>query len=786
MNAEQPVQTRGAGDIPAYVYPLLFVAGALPLWPFARRLPRSARAWVFALPPAVLALPFVLPGNWLLLAPLMMGVNLVFALLFLALSVSHREDAAMRSEFSGIGHRFRASLGIALCGVPFGLILVSVEQWLTDAWWSAYYPVNASIDSISHEIAAAWMLFTLVFAFTAFYVSPVARPITPLRVLKLLMGTFAAYLVVHQLYLLLVAIPEWQTEMREIFPNRVIAMREIFFHLLAYFAIPAVVGGGFYFAQGRRPFPEFAAGLASAALALGMAAWVSGMPIHYALLLGQQAEKSGRPSRAIPWYSRALTWSQSDKLKSYLQFQVGLLYRKTDHLDASRDAFMRVLVRYPQDESLLDDADEFKEKLATGYATRGRRVVIPGIEARTEYKSAYCVPNSLGLVLNFWGDRTGAKRIGSEITQLDRGSLLTDEMYFAESRGFAALAAPLCTFDQVHRLIDAGIPVLAFIPGHVLAVFGYDEALGTLVTYDVSTFDIWDDARQDRFAADWSQTYNTLGIVVPKNLLPRVRAVLGSDVEARSEAYVGYLLAAIDTEPETRLRYLRRASGHGFFPAGWEYRELSGDTTVAAGEDSSAEDFLLEHETGDPAPYVFTLDQFWRHRNREASAFLKNLAGQNPLSVPLITTLAGAELRAGKAAEASEVLLHSVPFENMDPAPAAFLLRHAAVAGDEEWVSRLSLELLGRNELKGDEAHLAYRSWRSAALRESSVDEILQTVHAYLERWAPYDTTAIGDLSDALARKSFRPNEAADARVWRKQSRLLEARRARLEWAAGK
>jgi hypothetical protein len=803
---EGALPSRELRRVPAFVYPLLFVAGALPLWPFVLRLPRALRFWVFVLPFLVLALPFVLPGNWLLLAPVMMGMNGMFAALFLVLQGPERENIAVRfgtPEYFTAGHRLRASVGITLCGLPFGLILVSMEQWLTDALWSVFYPVNASIDSISHEIVAAWVLFTLVFAFTAFYVSPALRPVTPVRILRLLMGTFLAYLIVHQLYLLLVAIPEWQTEIREIFPPWVIELRETFFHLLAYFAIPAVLGSGFYFVPGvghstsrSRRWREFMLGMVSTVLALGMAAWVSGMPIHYALLLGQQAEKSGRPTHAIPWYSRALTWSSSDKLKSYLQFRVGLLYRKTDRLDEARDAFMRVLVRYPHDETLLDDADEFKEKLAAGYATQGRRVVIPGIEARTEYKSAYCVPNSLGLLLNFWGDRTGAKRIGSEITQLDRGSLLTDEIYFAESRGFAALAVPLCTFDQVDRLIDAGIPVLAFIPGHVIAVFGYDEALGTLVTYDVSTFDIWTDARLNHFAPDWSQTYNTLGIVVPRNLLPKVRAVLGSDVETRSEAYVRYLLAAIDADPETRLKHLHQSLNHGFFPAGWEYRALSGDTAVAAGEDSAARAFLLAHETGDPSPYVFALDQLWRHHDVEAAEFLKDLGEQNPLSTPLVTALAAAAWRTGKPADATAVLLHSVSFENMDPSPAAFLLRHSgvntgegrAVGEDEdegEWVSRLSLELLGRNELEGDEARLAYHTWRTLALRESSLDEALETIHGYLERWAPYDTTAIGDLQQALAHKSFRPNEEADQRVWKKQLRLLEARRARLQWATG-
>ena len=189
---------------------------------------------------------------------------------------------------------------------------------------------------------------------------------------------------------------------------------------------------------------------------------------------------------------------------------------------------------------------------------------------------------------------------------------------------------------------------------------------------------------------------------------------------------------------------------------------------------------------------MFTLDQLWRHQDVQASEFLKELGEQNPLSTPLVTALAAAAWRTGKPADATAVLLHSVSFENMDPSPAAFLLRHADVQdprheNDEEgeWVSRLSLEMLGRNELEGDEAHSAYGTWRSIALRESSLDEALETIHSYLERWAPYDTVAIGDLQEALAHKSFRPNEESDERVWKKQMRLLEARRTRLQWATG-
>ncbi len=780
MNAEAPSQA--GRNIPGFVYPLLFLGGGLPLWPFAARLRSPAlRVLVFLMPIVVFGAPLILPWNWLLVSPAMVGANAVFAMLFLLFHPPRRSPPRGEGRV-GASERFRKGLALAVGGLPFGLILAGMEQWLTDALWSGYYPVNASLDSISREVGAAWVLFALVLTFTSFHVSPWLRPVTPTRVLRLLLWTFAGYLFAHQLYLVLVAIPEWQTEVREIFPPWVGGLRELLFQALVYTGVPAALGGLFK-SRGPRALRDFAAGLAAVGLSILAMAFVTGMPIHDALLLGQQAEKSGRPVRAIPWYSRALTWSQSGMLKSYLQFRVGLLYRKTGRLEEARDAFVRVLVRYPQDEELLADADDFKEKLQAGGKTRGRRVVIPGIEARTEYKSAYCVPNSLGLVLNFWGDRTGAKRIGSEITQLDRGSLLTDEVHFAESRGFTSLVLPLCSREQVIHLINAGIPVLAFFPGHVIAVFGYDEALGTLVTYDVNTFDIWDDQRWIRFDADWCQTYNTLGVVVPKELLPKVRKILGTDVEARSEAYVSYLIAALtEGAPDLKLRRLRRALGRGFFPAGWEQRSLSGEGSGDSAEDAAARSFLLAHETGEDAPFDFALDQMRRGRPTEAAAFLRRLGEHRTSSPSWTIALAGAELRQGKADEAAETL-RSIPVESLDPAAAFFLLRAGAREGDDGAVP-LSLNLLGREELRGDESRLAFQVWRAHAdFADNNFDDALNQIHAYLDQWHPYDTAAIAAFGEILGRKVFRPSEERDERAWRKRGRLLEVRRARLEWA---
>ena len=63
-------------DIPGFIYPLIFVAGPVPLWPFAFRLSPSLRVFTFAMPLLTLGLPFLLSWNWLLLAPFLRAAGI--------------------------------------------------------------------------------------------------------------------------------------------------------------------------------------------------------------------------------------------------------------------------------------------------------------------------------------------------------------------------------------------------------------------------------------------------------------------------------------------------------------------------------------------------------------------------------------------------------------------------------------------------------------------------------------------------------------------------------------
>ena len=66
-------------------------------------------------------------------------------------------------------------------------------------------------------------------------------------------------------------------------------------------------------------------------------------------------------------------------------------------------------------------------------------------------------------------------------------------------RGFL----PMAGLKDIKECIDAGFPVLVYVPAHVFAIFGYDEALDTFVTYDIATNDVWVEYLQKDFIKAW-------------------------------------------------------------------------------------------------------------------------------------------------------------------------------------------------------------------------------------------------------------------------------------------
>ncbi|MEO7426218.1 MAG: hypothetical protein ABI036_13605 [Fibrobacteria bacterium] len=767
----------GRGGVPGYVYFLMLLAGPWPFLPYLGQ----ARSRIFRVLLGMAALAplpalALLPFNWLFISILLIGWNLAWSFTAMVALPLQRGTASAVPAY----RRWRLSLALTVAALPLTVFLASMEQWLSDLLWSSFYPINASVDSISSELGEVWLNFGMLLYFSAIQSSKEGDSWSLSGLIELVLLVTGAHVFVNQLHLLLVTIPLWQVEELTIFPAWLDRTRHVLFFVLWFTSIPVLVHHCVRLRHGGKRFlGTYLLGLASVGLAMLGLAVVTGLPINYALLMGQHYEKSGTPHRAIPWYSRALAWSRSDNLKSYLQFRVALLHRKNGDLGESKEAFIRVLVKYYHDSRLLLEAHEFRDRLEKDRDSTLKRVVIPGIEARTEYKAAYCVPNSLGLVLNYWGDRSGAKRIGAEITQLDKGSLITDEAFYSEARGFASMVLPLRSLGDIFKLIDHGIPVLAFIPGHVIAVFGYDQVLQTLVTYDVNTFDIWDDQRWSEFSQDWSHMYNTMGIVVPKGKLPELKGILGKDIEVQNEAYLQYLIARMNEDDiDRQASHLGRSAGHGFFFADWEYESLIGRRPLPAVRDSVITGFMLGHDVYESQILEYLQSLYQRGDYARAIAFIERYRKENRLSSGMATLLAGCYYQLGDDGKAGDVLLGYIDLDEQETVTLEFLLGQDYVQDDPETARRIALKLLAsEDKIPGSAAELAFWTWRKHTTVDfRNIDEALAVMEGYVAKWNPYDHRALGELIDAFKLKTFRADDEFNKSNWEKKIRIYRNR----------
>ncbi len=308
------------------------------------------------------------------------------------------------------------------------------------------------------------------------------------------------------------------------------------------------------------------------------------------LAAGKYLERHARVSQALACYERGLTKKPEKETACWLQYRVALLYRKQGNIDRAQEGFRRVVATYNADDELVKQAGYFLKRLDD--FGNLPRVVLPGVETRTVYRGSYCVPNSMALVMRYWGRRIDAARIGAAITGLSTGTYAVDQAWFAHDCGMRHDFLTLATLGDIKRCIDAGFPVLVYVPAHALVLFGYDEALSTFVTYDVATNDIWTDYIQRDFVRAWKRQAATLVLVYP----PEKARLLPADIRERcrksTTEYLHYQIQFFDTlRPPQMIEHLKLAAGNKgefFLPAATLYMDYPGlRDSVAAWFDSA-------------------------------------------------------------------------------------------------------------------------------------------------------------------------------------------------------
>lgn len=270
-----------------------------------------------------------------------------------------------------------------------------------------------------------------------------------------------------------------------------------------------------------------------------------GYPANWFHSTGKYLEKEGRIAASLWCYERGMSKKPSGLHAGYLQYRIALLAHKLGEEGKARAGFRQVVSMYNRNEDLVETASKFLDNIDRNQG-RGKRVVLPGVETPTAYKGAYCVPNSLALVMRYWGADVDAATIGQAITGLDSGTMIVDQAWYAEQKGFRHDFLPAATMADIVAAIDAGFPVLVYVPSHVFAIVGYDEVLETFITYDVATRDIWVDYLQKDFIKSWKKEDTTMVVVYPPERADRLPAALRKALAETGGQYLHYHLHALD------------------------------------------------------------------------------------------------------------------------------------------------------------------------------------------------------------------------------------------------
>ncbi len=416
---------------------------------------------------------------------------------------------------------FGASMGFIL-GPAIGATAVLVSAVLLDPWFSTQVPVNAGLITLGIELIAA--IVSLGFVGPVLGVCFARRypePSTTL-VIRLCLSALAVSVIFLICQTLLFGTLSFQSVGMTHADILHVGKRLLLWCLFLVGVIPSTL----WMAQRTSVLGAFRRlTICVAVVFLLHATWVIylGLEGYGYLIGGRWAEQRGAVPVALQLYEKGLVARSTPMINSYLQYRVGLLSHRLGHHEQAMRAFGRVVTIYNANRKLVEEATDYQQNLKMQPAKSSRRVV-KGVEAQmgTEYKSAYCAPNSLALVLGHWGYRVSPKQIGEAITAFHLGSSLVDIVWYTEQFPLRHRLVPFASIETIKGYVDRGIPVLAYLPGHVLAVFGYDEWLQTLVAYDTASWDIWVDLPIRRFEEEWKKTHRLLGIVEP--------AIRGEDV----------------------------------------------------------------------------------------------------------------------------------------------------------------------------------------------------------------------------------------------------------------
>lgn len=470
-------------------------------------------------------------------------------------------------------------VGGAMVSLLFGMVGMVVYFLLVDRIFSTLMPVTFEDGFAAYKVFTGVLFLILSGAMAGGFIGRAKSGIAPGQIIFFGFGLVWAYLTWSFALEIFIAVPGFQAGAATGSGWQSLISPTLLSHALVGFWWPVFLL--FYMFTPRTGLKKFgrAAQLVGINLAAGLTLSIcSGYSADMFLAMGRYLEREALTGKAMKFYEIGLKKQPQPWIASYLQYRVALANHRLGAREKAIHGFRKVVAKYTANNKLVTKANRFLDNLER--SADKKRVVLAGVDTRTEYKGGYCVPNSLALAMRYWGADDTARRIGQQITGIGSGTFIVNQSWYAEQAGFRHDFLPMASLEDIKQCIDAGFPVLVYVPAHAFAIVGYDEALETFMTYDVATYDVWVEYIQKDFVKAWKKQSTTLVLVYPPEKETLIPEQIRGRLKKLSDNYLHYQLHYFDApENSISIPHLVKAAGDNgefFFPLTVLYSKFPG------------------------------------------------------------------------------------------------------------------------------------------------------------------------------------------------------------------
>ncbi len=245
------------------------------------------------------------------------------------------------------------------------------------------------------------------------------------------------------------------------------------------------------------------------------------------LTIASILEDRQKISSAKTLYAKAIPYIRYDNLLASLHHRQGVLHILNQDYASAIASFKKVLADYSENFEVFKKARRYIEAFEKNKTIkeRGRKILV--VKHRTFEQAASCFPNSLSLILNFYEKQPiSTRKLSYAIKEsFSEGTFIWKAESYLDKNGYELLTTFWQSKESLVYLLEAGYPILVYIPGHVYTLYGYDSRLEMFFTYDTAKSNRWDDKPFYSFQRDWMRRSFLMSVVVPKGEKERFTAL---------------------------------------------------------------------------------------------------------------------------------------------------------------------------------------------------------------------------------------------------------------------